>query len=78
MKQRKDDSNDRLAASEYLPYKTIFLKNLTGGIAWGFGSIIGASVVLSVVIWVLRQIDFIPVLGAYITQIIQAVEPKAQ
>jgi len=48
--------------------------NFARGVAVALGGIIGASVVLSMVIWSLSQIEFIPILGEYATQIIDIVE----
>lgn len=44
------------------------------GLAVGLGTVLGASVLLSLVIWSLSQIEFIPIIGEYVTEIIQQID----
>lgn len=48
------------------------------GIAFGLGGVLGATVVLSVVIWSLSQINFIPIVGDWATEIIAIIQPKIE
>lgn len=48
--------------------------NFARGVAVALGGLIGASVVLSMLIWSLSQIEFVPILGEYATRIIEFVE----
>lgn len=43
--------------------------NLLRGLALGLGTVIGASVLVSIVAFVLSQIDFIPIIGDWATEI---------
>ena len=43
--------------------------SLARGLAFGLGSVIGASFLVSVLVYSLSQIDFIPVLGDWAAQI---------
>ncbi|MEM7710141.1 MAG: DUF5665 domain-containing protein [Pseudomonadota bacterium] len=45
------------------------------GLAFGLGTVLGATVVLSVLVWSLSQIDFIPVIGDWAAQVLQIIEP---
>jgi hypothetical protein len=45
------------------------------GIAFGLGGVLGATVVLSIVVWSLSQIDFIPVIGDWAAEILMIIEP---
>lgn len=45
------------------------------GIAFGLGGVLGATVVLSIVVWSLSQIDFIPVVGDWAKELLVIIEP---
>ena len=48
------------------------------GIAFGLGSVIGATLVVSVIISLLAQVEFIPIIGEWANQIIAEITPKDQ
>lgn len=48
--------------------------SLLKGIAVGLGSVLGATVVLSALVFVLSQIEFIPVIGEWVSSIIEVVQ----
>lgn len=39
------------------------------GLAFGLGTVLGASLLLSILAWSLSQIDFIPVIGEWAAQV---------
>jgi len=43
--------------------------NFARGLAVGLGTVLGASVLLSVVVWSLSQIEFLPIIGEWAAQI---------
>ncbi|UWQ21811.1 DUF5665 domain-containing protein [Jannaschia sp. W003] len=45
------------------------------GLAFGLGTVLGATVILSVVVWSLAQINFIPVVGDWAAQVLEILEP---
>ncbi|MGG7644711.1 DUF5665 domain-containing protein [Rhodovulum sp. YNF3179] len=48
------------------------------GLAFGLGSVVGASLLVSVVVFLLSEIDFIPIIGDWAAQIareVQQLEP---
>lgn len=45
------------------------------GIAFGLGSVLGATVVVSALVYSLSQIDFIPIIGDWANEIIRIIEP---
>ncbi len=49
------------------------LFQLYRGLAFGLGSVLGATLLVSIVVKVLASMDFIPVLGDWIEQIIQQI-----
>jgi len=56
--------------------KRIFINNLIGGIAWGIGATIGASVLLAVLAFLLGSLDVVPVVGNFVSQVSVFVEQQ--
>ena len=52
----------------------IILVSLIRGLASGLGWIIGATILVSLLTYVLSQIEFIPILGDWVSQIINEIE----
>ncbi len=52
----------------------IMFFNLVRGMMVGLGTVIGATILLSIVIWSLSQIEFLPIIGDWATQIIDQVD----
>jgi hypothetical protein len=48
--------------------------NFLRGLAFGLGSVLGATVLVSVAVYVLSQIDFVPVIGEWAKEIVRVVE----
>ena len=44
------------------------------GLAFGLGSVVGATILVSVLVYVLSFVDFVPVLGEWAREIIRIVE----
>ncbi|MDA8586396.1 DUF5665 domain-containing protein [Rhodobacteraceae bacterium] len=44
------------------------------GLAFGLGSVVGATALVSVVVYVLSSVNFIPVLGVWASEIIEVIE----
>lgn len=47
----------------YQSVPRVLLLRLASGMAMGLGTVIGATVLLSLIIWGLSQIEFIPIIG---------------
>ncbi|KIT14239.1 DUF5665 domain-containing protein [Jannaschia aquimarina] len=54
----------------------LILFQLARGLAFGLGTVLGASVLLSVLAWSLSQIDFIPIIGDWAREIIALIQPE--
>jgi len=48
--------------------------NFLKGVALGFGTIVGATVVLWIVVSILSQMDFIPIIGEWAARLIEILE----
>ncbi|MDQ2094864.1 DUF5665 domain-containing protein [Rhodalgimonas zhirmunskyi] len=44
------------------------------GMAFGLGSVVGATILVSVVAWWLAQFQFLPIVGDWVSQISQQIE----
>jgi len=50
--------------------------HLLKGVAFGLGSVLGATVVLSTLVYVLSQMEFIPIIGEWISAILDVVQKQ--
>jgi len=57
------------------PWK-LLLSNLGRGMAFGLGSVLGASVLVSVVVWWASQLEFIPILGEWLRALAAEIDPS--
>lgn len=48
------------------------------GLAFGLGSVLGASILVSILVWWLSQFEFIPIVGDFAQQLIQWIENASQ
>ena len=51
--------------------------NFMRGLAFGLGSVIGATVLVSVVVYFLSQINFIPIIGDWATEVLSIITEQA-
>ena len=56
----------------YQSVPQVLLFRLASGMAMGLGTVIGATVLLSVIVWSLSQIEFIPIIGDWAAQVSRA------
>jgi hypothetical protein len=49
---------------------------LLKGVAFGLGSVLGATVVLSALVYLLSQIEFIPFIGEWVSEILEVVKTQ--
>ncbi|OGY22265.1 MAG: hypothetical protein A2126_03470 [Candidatus Woykebacteria bacterium GWB1_45_5] len=52
----------------------VVLNNFLGGLAWGFGTVLGATLVVGLVIFVLSKLNSIPIIGDFINDILQGIQ----
>lgn len=56
-----------------LPRREIIFNNFLGGLAWGLGTTLGLSLVLAILGFFLSRVDFIPVIGDFISRILNVI-----
>ena len=64
----------RSMSSRFSMMRAQFLR----GLAFGLGSVMGATILVSVVGYMLSQIDFIPIIGEWATQIAEEIQAPEQ
>jgi uncharacterized membrane protein YczE len=53
----------------------VYLMNFTRGIFFGFGTVLGGTVLVALLIWILGQfVDWFPFIGDFIKHIIEAMQ----
>ncbi|OGD86615.1 hypothetical protein A2164_01775 [Candidatus Curtissbacteria bacterium RBG_13_35_7] len=55
------------------PLGKMLLYNFLGGIFWGFGALIGTTIIVAIVAFFATRIDFVPIIGQFVTDIIKEV-----
>ncbi len=55
-----------LFATDYMNKKKLYLENFLRGMAFSAGGIIGATVVIALVLWILSLFDEVPLVGPLI------------
>ena len=51
-----------------------FLLGLVGGLGWGIGITIGTSLLLLLIGFIVSKIDFVPILGNFLAQVIESAQ----
>lgn len=52
-----------LFASEYMDRKTLYIQNFLRGMAFSAGGVLGATLLIGLLIWILSLFDQIPLIG---------------
>jgi hypothetical protein len=60
MENMTKEIKEHLSANGYLSKRQIMLNNFLGGLAWGLGTVIGATIVVAILFSILGQFGFIP------------------
>lgn len=65
-----------LIKAEYIDKRSFYLHNFLRGIVVGAGTVIGATVVIAIVLWVLSIFDTVPLIGPFIDSARQTLEQR--
>ncbi len=52
--------------------------NFARGLAVGLGTLLGATVLLSLIVWALSQIEFLPIIGEWASQIAEEMQEAGE
>lgn len=64
-----EEIEKHLSANMNLSKKQIMVANFLGGLSWGVGSVIGASVVVAIIGTILSQMGVFSAIGGFFAQI---------
>lgn len=53
--------------------REVMLANFLGGLSWGFGTVVGATVVVALLIWILSWVNFVPIIGSFVNDILDVI-----
>ncbi len=67
---------DKGFAKVSMSRRSLVANNFFGGLAWGFGSALGATVVFALVIWVLGILGAVPFIGDVVNNILDQIDPS--
>lgn len=74
IRQELEKLNGNKLLHTYNSGRRLVFFQLMKGVAFGFGSVMGASVVVSFFIFLLSQVEFIPIIGEYLSQLIEEIK----
>lgn len=52
----------------------LILFQFTRGLAFGLGSVFGATILVSILVWWLSQFEFLPIVGDWASEIVKQIE----
>jgi len=76
MPNQDDLIEDKGYSAIHLSKRKIMVNNFLGGLAWGFGTVLGASILAALVILILSRLGTVPLIGHFIARILSEVQPQ--
>jgi len=61
-------ASKKLTANATVRKRDVLFANFIGGIAWGLGSVIGASIIVAIFVWVLNLLGLFDLVKDYFPQ----------
>lgn len=58
----------KLTANAHVKKRDVLIANFLGGIAWGLGSVIGATIIVAILVWVLTMVGLFDFVKDYFPQ----------
>lgn len=55
------------------PIKKILFNNFLGGLAWAAGATVGFSIIVTVFGFIIKNVNFIPIVGSFASQVVDFV-----
>lgn len=65
-----------LFKAEYISKKHLYFQNFVRGITFGAGSVLGATLVIAFVVWILSLFDTVPFIGPLVENAQQTIENR--
>lgn len=61
-------STRKLNANSSIRKRDVLLANFIGGLAWGLGSVIGATIIVALLVWILNILGLFDIVRDYFPQ----------
>ncbi len=77
LKRNHDDiakALEILFASDYIDKKKLYISNFLRGMAFSAGGILGATVIVGLLLWILSLFDNVPLIGPLIENTVNTIE----
>ena len=58
----------------HVPTGRIIINNFFGGLAWGVGTVLGATVIVGLIVLVLSKLNSVPIIGDFFSGILQQIQ----
>lgn len=71
-------ASDRGVTAVYRSKTQMMSANVLGGIAWGFGSVIGATIVVTLLLVVLNFLGDVPLIGNFVNNVSESIQEAAK
>ncbi len=65
-----------MTANGRLKKRYVLLNNFIGGIAWGAGTLVGVALVIAILLPILKNLVFVPLIGDMVDGILQNLETR--
>lgn len=65
-----------LLAAGYVSKKRLYLENFIRGIFFSFGSILGATILVTLLLWILSLLDSVPFIGEIVENAERAINKR--
>ena len=72
--KNKKKTDERGAYRIYMPLGRLMFHNFLGGMAWGLGTVIGATIVVAILLFLMRALGGVPLIGETIRDILQGTQ----
>lgn len=72
------EPHERKVKSDIPPKRDIFFNNFLAGIAWGLGSVLGATVIVGLLGILVVRTQKVPIIGDVVQVIVEQVEKGAE
>ena len=69
-----DVAADRGHTRIHISTGKVILNNFLGGLSWGFGTVLGATLVVALVIFVLTKLNDVPIIGDFFSSILRTIQ----
>lgn len=66
-----------LTANGRLRKRDIMISNFLGGLSWGFGTVVGATVVVAILLSILQGLGYVPFIGQFANQVTNDIRPRS-